>query len=385
MLKILTLSLHIFIAFYLYRKFYVVKKNWDVNFTMFYILIYYLLLNIYWVGDLEDLDWWEAFAYKFIWVIFLIIYTYNFFLTFNILRSGIFVREGEPHVWLMYSMRIQSVFIYFWTKSMRNLILKDTEINWYTHQIRYNKTIKSKLSIFLFLFSNIFILVKILLIVFIILYSFFIIHTPLTPITVIVEKYHVNIFFFFIKFYILYKIVFSIFLKNTSLYWIFFFYSPNYEYHFSDQYKYDWYFNYLLTMHALDIPAYYGNGLYSAIRLEGGQKRNFDNRNLNILFSEWGPPRFKVPRQWKSVNYKVIGKLVNTKYFNFWLLFQRMSSYLNHPEYYLKRELRKISPRTADKIPDGFGKYINKVKFRKFYTYDDNIKFEKNLKKYRIK
>lgn len=386
MLHILTLSIHLFIAVYIYRKCCVAKKNWDSNLTIFCLLIYFLILNLYWVGDLDDLDWWECFVYKFIWIIFLIIYTFNFFIAFNVLRNGCFIRWGTPYFWLMYSMRIQNISIKFWTKGIKKLNSNNIEKEWYTYQTKYNKKVKSRFITFLYLFGIILILLKFLLIIFIIIYCIFITHTPLTPVVVIIEKNFVNIFFLILKLFILYKIIFSIFLTNTSLYWIFFFYSPNFEYTFTDYYKYLASIDSDLRVQGLDTSAYITNGVYTASRIDGDRSKNRLNKNLDALFNEWGPPRFRTPKQWRRVNYKVIGKFVNTKYFNFWLYFQRMAIHINHPKYIFFWFLEKSKTEFFKNI---FKKLLWGVSIKgkpiKFYTFDNDKKFEKNLKKYKYK
>jgi hypothetical protein len=275
---------------------------------------------------------------------------------------------------LFFFLSINYLIKEFWQKKLINFFNQSIKFEWYNYQINYTKIYKIKFFIFIYMFSLIFLLLRIFLLFLLIFLFFVLIHFPFTPVIYFLEKKSFLVFLFFFKFFFIYNFLISIFFKNTKFYWIFFFFSYEIWESFTDWYKYNLDTDYILTAYGIEWSTFYVCGTYKSVERFGNQKKNFLNEDWKILFTGKRKPRYQIPYSWYKINYEELDCYSNTLYFKLWLKYQSFLNYIVYPwlalEYLFNKNYRGR----------GYGNLLGPS-----LNYASRIKFDKNIKRYKIK
>lgn len=353
---------------------------WYSSSSFLAIMVYWLILNIYWVGDI-DFFYWELRYMNIIWLTILLIYMYTFTILFYTISNGLLKSTSFPIAWGYLYSKISQIFHKILKDNYKDTYKNDFDDEWCTYNLKYNKRFKSNFLLFLEIFPAIFLIFRLFLYIYYFYFAYKITHKYMCETLFTTEKFFLFIILFFVKLFFIYSIIISSCFKTTNINWIFLFCPFDIKFFFFDKYKVETYIDWYLQIDRIDHLAYFKHPVYRASFFEAFNFRLFKkkNNNLNlgiqVLFDEVSRERFILPKDWYNVNYKVMDCLVNNIHFYYWLEFQFYKMILGFPLMIMVEFIKFIWRWDL--------KYDIKKNF--YFTPAQMIKYEKNLKKYKIK
>jgi hypothetical protein len=369
----LALFIHLGIFAYCYRKFYVYNWEWEPCLTAMLILFHQFIILFYWVGDIEFV-YIDSVKRIWIWILIFIFYFIIYFNIAHVFHRSAIDRNRTHDSSLRLFLSINYIVKECWKKNLLIFFNDSLKKEWYNYQVKYNKTYKIKLFYFIYIFSLLLLLFRIFLVFITIFLIFVLIHFPFTPVIYFFEKKFLIVLIYLLIIFFIYNFLISLFFKNTKFYWIFFFFSYELWESFTDWYKYDANSDFILTAYGIEWSTFYICGTYKSVDRLGNQKRNLLKEDWKILFTEKRKPRYKIPLSWYKINYEELDCYSNTPYFKLWLNYQLFLNYFIYPwlmlEYLFNKEFRG----------KGYSNLIDPS-----LSYASRFKYEKNLKKYKIK